>query len=270
MRFATMLGVALCALLSQPVAGQNGTLPNGDVVTPSGVIQSGWIYIEEITQSTTSFRVATAPYNNRYEWRRAQQYENDIVLAACWAHARRKLYDLHQATGSPIPAEALAADRRLYAIGRSIQGRSADARRHVPNTNARPLIEMMKPWLEMELGRVHPPVPSPRPSATRSSVGPPSSGSSMTAASNSTTIRSSAPPGRLGWMIHCATLRQVSVSIGSMSSPDVRHGRPFRARAVFSPGPSPSQRHGAGVARPARLVRQPARRSVSSAGSCGC
>jgi hypothetical protein len=78
MRFATMLGVALCALLSQPVAGQNGTLPNGDVVTPSGVIQSGWIYIEEITQSTTSFRVATAPYNNRYEWRRAQLYQSTI------------------------------------------------------------------------------------------------------------------------------------------------------------------------------------------------
>jgi hypothetical protein len=78
MRFATMLGVALCALLSQPVAGQNGTLPNGDVVTPSGVIQSGWIYIEEITQSTTSFRVATALYNNRYEWRRAQLYQSTI------------------------------------------------------------------------------------------------------------------------------------------------------------------------------------------------
>ena len=30
----------------------------------------------------------------------------DIVLAACWAHARRKFYDLHEATGSPIAAEA--------------------------------------------------------------------------------------------------------------------------------------------------------------------
>jgi hypothetical protein len=31
----------------------------------------------------------------------------DIVLAACWAHALRKSYDLHDATGSPIAAEAL-------------------------------------------------------------------------------------------------------------------------------------------------------------------
>jgi len=44
----------------------------------------------------------------------------------------------------------------LYAIERSIQGRTADARRHVRNTSARPLIEMMKRWLKMELGRVPP------------------------------------------------------------------------------------------------------------------
>ncbi len=28
----------------------------------------------------------------------------DIVLAACWAHTRRKFYEFHQATGSPIAA----------------------------------------------------------------------------------------------------------------------------------------------------------------------
>jgi transposase len=80
----------------------------------------------------------------------------DIVLAACWAHARRKFYDLHEATGSPIAAEALRRIAELYAVERSIQGRTADARRHVRNTSSRSLIEMMKPWLEMELGRVPP------------------------------------------------------------------------------------------------------------------
>ena len=29
-----------------------------------------------------------------------------IVLVSCWAHARRKFSDLHEATGSPIGAEA--------------------------------------------------------------------------------------------------------------------------------------------------------------------
>jgi transposase len=79
-----------------------------------------------------------------------------IVLAACWAHARRKFYDLHEATGSPIAAEALRRIAELYAIEGSIRGRTAEARRHVRNTSARPLIEMMKPWLEIELGRVPP------------------------------------------------------------------------------------------------------------------
>src|SRR6202165_1485671 len=61
----------------------------------------------------------------------------DIVLAACWAHARRKFYEVHQATDSPIAAEALRRIAELYAIERSIQGRTADARRHVRNTSAR-------------------------------------------------------------------------------------------------------------------------------------
>ena len=28
-----------------------------------------------------------------------------IVLAACWAHTRRKFYEVHQATASPIAAK---------------------------------------------------------------------------------------------------------------------------------------------------------------------
>jgi transposase len=48
----------------------------------------------------------------------------DIVLAACWAHARRKFYDIHQATSSPIAAEALRRIAGLYAIEAEIRGRA--------------------------------------------------------------------------------------------------------------------------------------------------
>ena len=78
----------------------------------------------------------------------------DIVLAACWAHTRRKFYDLHEATGSPIAAEALRRISELYAIEKSIRGRAAEERRIVRNAQSRPLVEAMKPWLEMELGRI--------------------------------------------------------------------------------------------------------------------
>ena len=51
-----------------------------------------------------------------------------IKLAACWAHTRRKFYEIHQATGSPIAAEALRRIGELYAIEKAIRGQAASAR----------------------------------------------------------------------------------------------------------------------------------------------
>ena len=78
----------------------------------------------------------------------------NVILAACWAHTRRKFYDVHEATGSPIAAEALHRIAELYAIETAIRGRTAEQRQSARNTQSRPLIEAMKPWLEMELGRI--------------------------------------------------------------------------------------------------------------------
>jgi transposase len=76
-----------------------------------------------------------------------------VVLAACWAHARRKFYDVHQATGSPIAAEALARIAALYEIERHIAGQSADARK-AARAKARPIIEALEIWLIQQLGRI--------------------------------------------------------------------------------------------------------------------
>ena len=78
----------------------------------------------------------------------------DIVLAACWAHARRKFYEFHQATGSPIAAEALRRIAELYGVEQRVRGQSAEARRRTRQADSRPLIEAMKPWLEAQLDRV--------------------------------------------------------------------------------------------------------------------
>jgi transposase len=78
----------------------------------------------------------------------------DIVLAACWAHVRRKFYEVHEATGSPIAAEALRRIAELYAIEASIRGRTAEHRQQIRDINTRPLIKAMKPWLEAELARI--------------------------------------------------------------------------------------------------------------------
>ena len=80
----------------------------------------------------------------------------DIVLAACWAHTRRKFYEFHQATGSPIAAGVLRRIAELYAIEREIRGQSAEQRQSTRDIRSRPLVDAMKPWLESELRRVPP------------------------------------------------------------------------------------------------------------------
>ena len=67
---------------------------------------------------------------------------------------RRKFYDFHQATGSPIAAEALRRIAEIYAIEARIRGRPPDQRRHIRQTETKPLLEAMKIWLEAELGRI--------------------------------------------------------------------------------------------------------------------
>ncbi len=78
----------------------------------------------------------------------------DIYLAACWAHARRKFFEVSEATGSPIAAEALRRIAELYAIEEAVNGRSAEERLLARAIHARPFVDAMKPWLERELGRI--------------------------------------------------------------------------------------------------------------------
>lgn len=77
-----------------------------------------------------------------------------VGLAACWAHARRKFYDFHQATGSPIAKEALARIAALYAIEKNIRGRPAGDRIEVRRSKSKPVINALKPWLEGQLQRL--------------------------------------------------------------------------------------------------------------------
>ena len=77
-----------------------------------------------------------------------------IQEAACWAHVRRKFYDLHAGARSPVAAEALERIAELYAIEKEIRGRSPEERREVRNARARPLLDSLKQWLEATLGKL--------------------------------------------------------------------------------------------------------------------
>src|SRR6185312_4855251 len=81
--------------------------------------------------------------------------ENDAPqLAFCWAHVRRKFYDIHLATQSPLADEALRRIAELYEIEASIRATPADNRRSVRQMRSRPLVEAMRSWLTEQLGRI--------------------------------------------------------------------------------------------------------------------
>jgi transposase len=78
-----------------------------------------------------------------------QVYETGRIReAACWAHVRRKFYDLQVAHKSPIAQEALERIAALYAIEKEIRGRPPEERRAIRQTRARPLLESFRAWLE--------------------------------------------------------------------------------------------------------------------------
>jgi transposase len=77
-----------------------------------------------------------------------------IRLAFCWAHCRRRFYELHQATGSPLAAEALRRVGELYAVEAEIRGRPAEDRLTVRQERSRPIVDALHAWLTAQLGRV--------------------------------------------------------------------------------------------------------------------
>ncbi|MBI2720151.1 MAG: IS66 family transposase, partial [Rhizobiales bacterium] len=70
-----------------------------------------------------------------------------IVEAACWAHARRKFFDLARLNKVPIAIEAVARIDALLAIERDINGLSPDARCQVRQERSRPRVAALEAWL---------------------------------------------------------------------------------------------------------------------------
>ncbi|OAH29758.1 hypothetical protein AX289_29550 [Methylorubrum populi] len=71
--------------------------------------------------------------------------------AVLWAHVRRKIFDVHAATGSALAAEALARIGALYGIERELHGKPPDARTRERQARAKPLAAALKLWAERSL-----------------------------------------------------------------------------------------------------------------------
>jgi transposase len=77
-----------------------------------------------------------------------------LIEIACWSHVRRKIYDVHHATASPIALEALERIAALFAIESSIHGRAPEQRAAMRKEHAQPLLEQLKTFLETSLRQV--------------------------------------------------------------------------------------------------------------------
>jgi transposase len=84
----------------------------------------------------------------------SENTDNPPQLAFCWAHARRKFYDIHIANPSPLAEEALQRIAALYEIEATIRGKPADERRRVRQQRSQPLIAAMHAWLTEVLDRI--------------------------------------------------------------------------------------------------------------------
>lgn len=78
-------------------------------------------------------------------------YGARIQEAACWAHVRRKFYDLYVAQASPLAEAALARIGELYAIEAEIRGRPPAERAAARQARVGPLLESLHGWLHATL-----------------------------------------------------------------------------------------------------------------------
>jgi len=66
----------------------------------------------------------------------------------CWAHARRKFFELHEANKSTLAAEALTRIGAFYEIEREAKDMTNDERHTHRDQHARPKVEAVFAWLE--------------------------------------------------------------------------------------------------------------------------
>jgi transposase len=94
---------------------------------------------------------AYAGFNRLYDVNRKK---GPIVEAACWAHARRKFFDLARISKAPIAIEAVDRIDALFAIEREINGMTPPERVQVRNARSRPLAAELESWLREQRSRL--------------------------------------------------------------------------------------------------------------------
>ncbi|MEP2093074.1 MAG: IS66 family transposase [Paracoccaceae bacterium] len=96
------------------------------------------------TLQVDGYNVLTKPGRN----------SSPVNLAYCWAHARRKLKEVHDRDGSPIAKEGLKRIAKFYKIEEAIRGQSAEQRKAARQEQTKPLMADFEVWLKTARSRI--------------------------------------------------------------------------------------------------------------------
>lgn len=78
-------------------------------------------------------------------------YRQGIQEVACWMHARRHFFEVHDRYGSPAAAHALSEIAKLYQIEEAVRGQSAELRQQARQQNAVPVLNALNTWMQKTL-----------------------------------------------------------------------------------------------------------------------
>ena len=86
----------------------------------------------------------------------SQRPLDPCIELACWAHARRKFFDLYQASQSPIAQQALNRIAQLYAIETAGREMTTGERQSLRHDNSLPILADLHDWLQQTRLRTAP------------------------------------------------------------------------------------------------------------------
>ena len=83
-------------------------------------------------------------------------YRGGVTEVACWAHFRRKIFDLHERTSTPLTTDILERIGALYAVEAEVRGQPPDIRHRARQERSKPLVEALREVLDTALRRLSP------------------------------------------------------------------------------------------------------------------
>lgn len=83
-------------------------------------------------------------------------YRSGVTEVACWAHFRRKVFDLHKRSPTPLTTDILERIGALYAVEAAVRGQPPDARCRTRQEKSRRLVDDLRDVLDAALRRLSP------------------------------------------------------------------------------------------------------------------